>query len=180
MTILISIMKNIFYFIIISILFSCDCSKKEESATSETTTVYYFIRHAEKDRSDPNNKEPELTEAGIQRAKKWASIFETVHLDQIYSTDYLRTQQTVMYIATNQNVAVRSYDPKELYSENFKDLTAGEIVLIVGHSNTTPAFVNAVIGEENYPQIDDSNNGNLYIVTLNESGKSVQLLTINK
>lgn len=41
----------------------------------ENMTTYYFIRHAEKDEKDPKNKDPFLTEAGIERAEKWAEIF---------------------------------------------------------------------------------------------------------
>ena len=36
-------------------------------------------------------------------------------------------------------------------------------VLIVGHSNTIPNFVNGLIEKDFYNQIDDLNNSNLYI-----------------
>lgn len=173
-------MNKIIYLLIIAMLFSCDCSKKDKPVISEITTVYYFIRHAEKDLSDPNNKDPELTEIGNERAKQWADIFVNTKFDDIYSTDYNRTKQTVFYIAQQKNISIKEYDPKDIYNEDFKNSTLGETVLVVGHSNTTPAFVNAVIGEEKYTQIDDSNNGNLYIATIKGSDKSVQLLTINK
>ena len=39
-------------------------------------------------------------------------------------------------------------------------------VLIVGHSNTIPTFVNELIREKAYPDIEDSNNSNLYIVNI--------------
>ena len=41
---------------------------------SEVTT-YYFIRHAEKDRSNEENRDPKLKEAGILRAAKWSLVF---------------------------------------------------------------------------------------------------------
>ncbi len=152
-------------------LVSCQCPKKDiqttkTTNTSEVTTVYYLIRHAEKDRSNTKNKDPKLTEVGIQRAKNWASFFETVKFDQIYSTDYKRTQQTAIFTATKQNIAVQSYNPNNLYNEDFKTLTKGETVLIVGHSNTTPSFVNAIIGNKQYPPIKEDNNENLYIVPI--------------
>ena len=34
-------------------------------------SVYYFIRHAEKDRSNPENKNPELNQQGKIRALNW-------------------------------------------------------------------------------------------------------------
>ena len=50
---------------------------------------------------------------------------------------------------------------------------------MVGHSDTTPEFVNAILGKQEYPQIEDSNNGNLYIVSLINSEVSVELKHID-
>ena len=54
-----------------------------------------------------------------------------------------------------------------------------EVVLIVGHSNTIPDFVNGLINENVYSQIDDLNNSNLYVVNICESGISHKLLKID-
>ena len=62
-------MKRIIYLLLIVAIFSCDFSKKEKPDKTEATTVYYFIRHAEKDRSNLNDKDPKLTETGEQRAR---------------------------------------------------------------------------------------------------------------
>jgi len=172
-------MKFIKIFLFTILITSCTNLNKEVISESESVTVYYLIRHAEKDRSDPLNKDPELTDEGMLRAKKWAEIFEHVQLDQIYTTEYKRTQQTTMYVATQQNVAVETYSANNLYNDEFKAVTIGETVLIVGHSNTTPAFVNAIIGEAKYSDIDDANNGSLYIVTIFGNTKNVQLLNMN-
>lgn len=158
---------------------SCQSKKKEKDNIEVTTTVYFFIRHAEKDRSDTSNKDPELIEIGIQRAKKWAVHFETIDLDQIYSTDYKRTQQTAKYTAENKNLIVQYYDPRNLYDLEFKEKTKGKKVLVVGHSNTTPAFVNTILGKDEYPDIEDDNNGNLYIVTIKGDKIAVSLEEYN-
>jgi broad specificity phosphatase PhoE len=172
-------MKRIIYLLLIVAIFSCDVSKKEKTDKTETTTVYYFIRHAEKDRSNLNDKDPKLTEAGEQRARKWSEIFKNVNFDHIYSTSYNRTQQTVFYTSEKKSIPIKSYDPKKLYSDSFKENTFGKTVLIVGHSNTTPYFVHTILGNDRFDLINDSNNGNLYIVTIIDDKKSVQLLTIN-
>lgn len=145
----------------------------------EEATIYYFIRHAEKDRSDTTNKNPNLTEQGKQRAQDWATILKDVELDAVYSTNYNRTVQTATPTAQNQELEVEIYDPRILYSEDFKKATRGKSVLVVGHSNTTPAFVNTVLKEKKYENIDDRNNGNLYIITILEDTKEVQLLHFN-
>jgi len=150
--------------------------KTNHEISSEITT-YYLIRHAEKDRSDPTNRNPNLSEAGITRAKNWAKYFDSIPLDQIYSTKFHRTQQTVAYTSTNQNIPVQQYDPDQLYTEDFQILTQGQKVLIVGHSNTTPMFVNTILGEEKYSWMDDSDNASLYIVTI-KSGKASAVVEI--
>ena len=142
------------------------------------TTTYYFIRHAEKDRSDANNKNPNLIQKGVFRAAKWSYVLEHIKFDAVYATDYNRTKQTAQPTAEKNNVEVTIYNPKELNSEDFIKTTKGKTVLIVGHSNSTPTFVNAVIGKEKYEHIDDSNNANLYIVTISSSGEISDTLLV--
>ena len=60
---------------------------------------------------------------------------------------------------------------KNIDTKAFLESTKGETVLVVGHSNTTPTFVNKLLGQDKYKQIDDSNNANLYIVTILPSGE---------
>ena len=162
-------------------LVACNDSKKKQEKVVEdlSTTTYYLLRHAEKDRSDPSNKNPELTEEGVLRARNWATYFENIKIDQIFSTDYSRTKQTAAYTASQKQVMVESYDPNSLYNDDFRELTKGNNVLIVGHSNTTPQFVNAIIGEKKYADIEDDENGLLYVVTIHQGVKNVEVLTIN-
>lgn len=157
-----------------------ETSKHRENIDEDfSTTTYYLIRHAEKDRSDPSNKNPELSEDGVLRARKWAKYFENIKIDQVFSTNYYRTMHTASYTAAKKQVIVESYDPNDLYTDNFKELTKGNNVLIVGHSNTTPQFVNAIIGEKRYTDIPDDENGILYIVTIHQGVKNVEVLAIN-
>lgn len=149
------------------------------TAVETSITTYYLIRHAEKDRSDPNNSDPNLTEIGLERAKNYATFFKNVDLDLIFSTNYNRTRQTVQFVATDKNLEVQTYDPSEMYSEEFQQLTEGKTVLVAGHSNTTPQFVNAIIGEEKYTDMDDNDNSSVYVVTLTEGIKKSQILTLD-
>ena len=146
----------------------------------ENMTTYYFIRHAEKDEQDPANKDPELTNAGKKRAAKWSEIFKEVKFDAIYSTDFARTRQTASAIAHSQGKTVRLYYPRMLNSPEFQEATKGKTILVVGHSNTTPAFVNAILGEKKYVDINEKENGALFIVHVATDGsKSSEVLYIN-
>ncbi|MEH6536233.1 MAG: histidine phosphatase family protein [Psychroserpens sp.] len=170
-------MKNIFSLLLI-VFISIPSFSQEKNIDSETTT-YYLIRHAEKDRSDKTNRNPDLTEAGKTRANHWSEVFQYVKFDAVYSTKYNRTTQTATPTAKKNNLELSFYDPRALYSEDFAKATKGKIVLVVGHSNTTPAFVNMILKEKKHEDIEDNNNGNLYIVTISEGKISDQVLTIN-
>lgn len=149
----------------------------QKPTTSETTT-YYLIRHAEKDRSDKTNRNPNLNEDGLKRAENWSKVFEHINFDAVYSTNYNRTIQTAEPTAKEKNLEVQFYDPRQLYSKEFADATQGKTVLVVGHSNTTPAFVNAILGEKKYDDIDDNDNSCLFIVTITGDNKIDQILKI--
>lgn len=145
----------------------------------EEVTTYYFIRHAEKVRTDKANRNPDLNVKGLKRAKKWSEVFTNVKFDAVYSTDYNRTKQTAKPTADANGLPVLLYNPRKMNDEAFKANTKGKTVLVVGHSNTTPFFANMVIGKAVYKQIDDSNNSNLYIVTVTKDKTTNVLLKID-
>jgi broad specificity phosphatase PhoE len=138
-------------------------------------TTYYFIRHAEKVDSSKN---PDLSIIGLERAKLWNEIFSEINIDAIYSTDFKRTLQTITPIANSKKVTIINYDPKTLDIELFKKNTLEKKVLVVGHSNTIPNFVNQIINKKIYNDMDDVTFGNLYIVTINGDSISHQLLKL--
>lgn len=150
-------MKKIF--ILFFILFSVDVSSQECSE-------FFLIRHAEKDRTNSENNNPKLNEIGKERSLKWSEVFKNIELDKIYSTNYYRTIGTVTPISKKLNLDITLYSPSKINYKNFISKNIGNKVLVVGHSNTIPAFVNGLINEKVYDQINDLNNSNLYIVTI--------------
>jgi broad specificity phosphatase PhoE len=170
-------MKPFYTFILIALLSSTVWSQ-EERLTAETTT-YYFIRHAEKERTDATNKNPELNTLGEKRAVLWRDYFKNTGFDAIYSTSYKRTQQTAEPTAIAKKLTIKNYDPVTLYSPEFAEETKGKRVLIVGHSDTTPAFVNMILGHTKYKDIDDNDNSKLFIITILGDQITDQVLSIN-
>ena len=160
------------FLFILLILFSVDL-------TAQDCTEIYLIRHAEKDRSDLKNKNPHLNELGKNRALKWVEVFKNVQFDKIFSTNYNRTVETVTPISLEKKIEISIYSPSNIDYESFKSKTSGEKVLVVGHSNTIPFFVNGLINKEFYQQIDDLNNSNLYKVTICNNKISHSLLYVN-
>ena len=149
------------------------------SCYSQEVTTYYFIRHAEKLRIDITDKNPKLNYEGVKRADAWKEVFTNVKLDAVYSTDYNRTKLTAKPTANSKNLPIFLYDPKDMYSESFQHKTKGKAVLVVGHSNTTHVFANKVLGRDEYNQINDNNNSNLYIVSVIDEKAFSILLKIN-
>jgi broad specificity phosphatase PhoE len=148
------------------IIGSIGCKKDTKIVEDPVVSTYYFIRHAEKDRTDPDNPDPELNQDGLDRAIRWAEVFDPIEIDVIYSTNYERTSMTAAPTSVKKNIDVKYYDPNTVDIEQFKAENEGLNVLVVGHSNTTPAFVNKVIGVEKYNAMDDDDNSSLFIVRI--------------
>jgi len=161
-------------YLIIALLFSVTLTAYSQQ---KEKTTYYLIRHAEKDRSDSTNKNPELSKKGKDRAKKWSKLFTELNIDAIYSTDYNRTLQTAAVTAKTKKLTVQKYHPNNINMAAFLSETKGKSVLIVGHSNTVPSFTNKLIGNGPYLNIDDDDNDNLYLVTI--EGDKVEHVVID-
>ncbi|MFO7719895.1 MAG: phosphoglycerate mutase family protein [Gillisia sp.] len=175
-------MKRVVLLLSVLMVIACNSNKSESSAenNSEKMTQYYFIRHAEKDTTNAQDKDPLLTEQGIKRAENWAKIFKEINFDLIYSSDYKRTISTAQIIADSQKKEVQLYSSKKLNDEDFQENTKGKTVLIVGHTNTNPKLVNYILDQEKYEEVSEENYGSLFIVNVSSDGtKSSQLLNID-
>jgi broad specificity phosphatase PhoE len=161
-------MRTIKPLIILAFIFVgiVSCKKDTKIGEAPVVSTFYFIRHAEKDRTDPENADPELNQDGLDRAIRWAEVFDAIPLDVVYSTNYERTSMTAAPTSVKKDIDIKYYDPGTFDVEEFKLVNEGKNVLVVGHSNTTPMLVNKVIGAEKYEQMDDSDNGSLFIVRI--------------
>ncbi|MGY8939022.1 MAG: histidine phosphatase family protein, partial [Flavobacteriales bacterium] len=112
-------------------------------------------------------------------AYNWAKYFETVALDAVYSSDYKRTQQTAEPTAAEKSLLIQFYDPNNMYDAIFQKVTLGKSVLVVGHSNTTPAFVNLILEQEKYQSMNDKDNSSLYVVTIQNRKKTSRVVRIH-
>lgn len=130
---------------------------------AQETTTLYLIRHAEK--ADAT-KDTELSESGKARAKKWRAFFSDKNIAAIYTTPYKRTIATATPLAEKLGLNINSYNPSQLDLKSVAEMHRGKSVLIVGHSNTLPNHVNKLLNENKYDEIDESEFGTLYIVTV--------------
>ena len=174
-------LKTALVFILLMTFISCKEEPKAatENPTDTSISTFYFVRHAEKERGDPEDADPELNQDGLGRAMHWAEILKDVELDVIYSTDYSRTAMTAAPISVKKDIDVEYYDPEIMDVEQFKIDNLNKTVLVVGHSNTTPDFVNSLLGEEKYYEMEDDDNGSLFVVQIVNGTPISQQLHIN-
>lgn len=122
-----------------------------------SANTFYLVRHAEK---QANGTDPALTQCGTARAQALAAYLADIKLEAVYATPYLRTQQTAAAVATQQQLTVSGYDPRDNAALLVQLKRHSGPVLIVGHSNTVPqiveqlsTFAMAALSEQDYSML---------------------------
>ncbi len=143
-------------------------------ATNAQQTTVYIVRHAEKNLTDPNTKDPALSTEGLQRSYDLDKLLAEKGISAIFSTNYIRTRKTGEPLAKRIGSDVILYDPADpaaLVGKISKEYRA-KSVLIVGHSNTVLELVKAFGGKTTISEIKDNEYRNLFIVELTGAGVS--------
>lgn len=179
------------FFILIIIGFLVNCANpsttnrektKRDSSVSMADTLpteirtFFLVRHAEKALT---GDDPSLTAEGQARAEELARLLEEVPIDAVYSTDYKRTMETAMPTAMAKNLPIEKYDPSDLskFVASFQRPTSKKKILIVGHSNTTPALINIFTDSNQYSSLSEKQYDNLFLLSSMDR-KVVDVLTI--
>jgi len=139
-------------------------------AESQARTVI-LVRHAETAPAEPGDRDPPLSEAGEARAERLANMLADANITAIYSTTFQRTQRTAAPLASRLGVEVTSVEPTRTHIDDMVQLLQarqpGDIVLVVGHSNTVPDIINGLAaGGGALEQLDEDEHDALFIVTL--------------
>lgn len=128
------------------------------------------VRHAEK--AADGGRDPVLSAAGRERAQALATMLGNPPPDAIYATQYRRTQLTAAPLAraSQQRIHVRpaGESAASLAAQLRNDRPQGT-VLVVGHSNTVPALVEALSGQT-IAAIGDDEYDHYFIVTFPAQG----------
>jgi 2,3-bisphosphoglycerate-dependent phosphoglycerate mutase len=142
----------------------------------QATTTVIFVRHAEK--ATLPAEDPGLSAAGQLRAAELARQLVDADViagvDAIFSTSYRRTEETVQPVATALGLPINSYDASNtetIIDEIIHD-HKGQIILVVGHSNTVPAMIGNMGASKNVPEISENEYDNIYIVSVPWFGKT--------
>jgi broad specificity phosphatase PhoE len=137
----------------------------------DTATTFILVRHAETMGSGSN---PFLSGTGQARADELQRILSNVPLNAVYSTNFNRTMLTAQPTAADQGLNVTNYDAFSLdpFIDNVLDAHQEGVVLVVGHSNTTPSLLNKLVGANTYSDLPESEYDNLYVVYVFEKGRA--------
>ena len=140
--------------------------------TDQETFTIYLIRHSEKDLVSENPSDPPLTKCGIKRTDYLRSFFEDIDIESVYSTNYIRTKNTAMPIASLKKTRIQYYesDYPKVFSEFLLDLKQNS--LVVGHSNTIPILAGLFSGEDVDP-IDEKTYNRIYKIVISKDKRKL-------
>lgn len=133
-------------------------------------TLVYLVRHAEK---VDDSRDADLSERGLKRAAELAAFFEKIEVNQLYASQFQRTQKTLQPLADAKGLklAIISAGEPEQLIDSVRG-HAGKTIVIAGHSNTLPDLI-ARLGAGEVTIADDAYR-NLFLVILNEDGAVLQ------
>jgi len=146
-----------------------------QAQDTEKVFTIYLVRHAEKELSADNPKDPPLTPCGKQRAMSLERFLSDIDLDAVYSTYTIRTMTTSEPVAGSKGLKPQTYDGKSLDVFARFLLEKKEDALVVGHSNTTAALAGHLIGKE-LESIDESIYDRIYQVVITKDSAHLNLL----
>jgi broad specificity phosphatase PhoE len=138
-------------------------------AAAQPSTVI-LVRHAEK--ASQTESDPVLSDAGMRRAKDLAAALTDAGVTTVITTQYQRTKLTAAPL-------VDATKPKTIVVINSGNLgshiadilaavmarPAGDVVLVVGHSNTIAAIIGA-LGGPKIPNLCDSQYSMMFVLEM--------------
>lgn len=137
----------------------------------------FLVRHAE--RADTGmmveaGADPDLSRSGRARAETLAAMLKDARITQIYVTEYKRTRQTAEPLAKILGLEPTRMNSKDTAALAARLKAASGNVLVVGHSNSIPALVNA-LGVDETITIGESDYDNLFVVVRGGSPSLLRL-----
>jgi 2,3-bisphosphoglycerate-dependent phosphoglycerate mutase len=122
---------------------------------AQTKTIW-IIRHAEKQMDDNKNSNPPLSKIGSQRAEDLKELLVRKPIQYLFSTPYLRTQQTLLPLSKERNIPIQDYKTIDnAFIEKLNSLPDNSNIVVVGHSNTIIPLAKALGAKILYREFND-------------------------
>lgn len=165
-------MKKILLLLFVAVLL-------QQTANAQKAVKVWIVRHAEKLAVDPQDKDPELSEDGKERAQALMKELRGKKIDSIFATDYKRTKLTGFPLADKIGISVKTYDPAQIkvLAKQWASNSKGKNLLIIGHSNTVLEIIEAFGGKRPMKALTDDDYD--YIFELTVKGDKTEVNTGN-
>jgi broad specificity phosphatase PhoE len=144
------------------------------AAAPEAPRVVVLVRHCEKAATPA--ADPPLSDAGARRAEALANALADARVDAIVTTRVRRTRDTARPLADKLGLTPIVVDAPDDIAAHVRDVAAvvrhqppGSLVLVVGHSNTIPAIIQALGGPQ-LADLCDSSYARLFTLVLVPDG----------
>ncbi len=140
------------------------CGAVAPRAAAAQPSLVVLVRHGEKQPAPADD--PSLSDAGVARARALdAALAQTTPTTIVVSTRK-RTVETAAVVQQRTGVTptVIGLDAQHVKNVAAAIMQAKGVVLVVGHSNTIPAIVNALAGTK-LPDICDASYATMFLVT---------------
>ncbi|MCX2573799.1 SixA phosphatase family protein [Pedobacter sandarakinus] len=147
------------------------CTLTLAHAFSQTTEIW-VVRHAEKDKSDPQDKDPNLTDEGRIRAGDLASYLKKVKIDVGFSTPYKRTHQTLDSLIIAKII---NYSDTKSLVDSVKKNYIGQTIIVAGHSNTVLEIIEAFGGKRPKELLTDDDYDYIFRLTVKDDKARVKM-----
>jgi broad specificity phosphatase PhoE len=141
--------------------------------SAQPSTVI-LVRHAEKAATPAND--PGLTPAGVQRAADLAAALSDARVSAVITTQLERAKATAKPLADAAKVTPVIVPASSDMAAHVNAVVAevathkpGDVVLVVGHSNTIPAII-AALGGPRMPDLCDAQYSGLFLLQLRANG----------
>lgn len=141
------------------------------SASAQKTTIW-FVRHAEKEATTPQNLDnPNLSLEGLKRAGILAKVLKREKIKAIYVTKYKRTAETARPLAAEFKILPRVYgDSLKAFASTILKNFNGLNVVVIGHADTLMPLLQAFGAEVPFDTLDEDDYDMIFKVTVKESG----------
>lgn len=149
----------------------------QQSVNAQKTLKVWVVRHAEKITSDPNEKDPELSAEGSQRAEALLKLLKGESIDSIFVTAYKRTKLTAFPLADKVGLAMKTYSPadQKAFAKQLLANAKGKKILIVGHSNTVLDVIESFGAKRPLQEIKDDEYDYVFALTIKDGKAEVKV-----
>lgn len=162
-------MKKFILILIIGLL-------SQQTLLAQKTLKVWVVRHAEKLTDNPSERDPHLSQLGLERAEALKNYLGGQKIDSIFSTSYKRTKLTGFPLADKIGLNIKTYsvDNQKALAKQLITNASGKKILIIGHSNSVLDIITAFGGVKPIKELNEESDYD-YIFALTIKGDKVSV-----